>query len=174
MASPTSPSCEYRVEVQFVPKGCCITNLVCTVPVTIYAPQPSPEVWAAQMPQAPPGWNPQMFSAQQLNVPPPAYSQAPPPQGVVGQQPGYPTVGQAWSGVVCGGVEGGGTATFTATVGFTRGGDSWPTHHPFPVGMRVTGWTTPRGAFLPTTRVCTAPIWRKNTPDQVEGGPRAV
>lgn len=45
----------------------CATSPQVRVPVCIYAPQPSPQIW--QAPQPPPGWSPQVLSPTSVAVP---------------------------------------------------------------------------------------------------------
>lgn len=57
--------CAYFLRVYaYIP---CATNPEVRVPVMIYSPQPPPQSW--EVPQAPPGWSPQMMQATTIQIP---------------------------------------------------------------------------------------------------------
>eukprot|EP00053_Salpingoeca_punica_P017973 m.174538 g.174538 ORF g.174538 m.174538 type:complete len:431 (+) comp17330_c0_seq5:1933-3225(+) len=77
--------CAYTITVLFHTTACCVRDVRCEVPVVIYPGRPDSLVWYDQ---PPPGWTPQVFPLQVINLPPPAYDTLPPGYGVVNTQPG--------------------------------------------------------------------------------------
>jgi hypothetical protein len=77
--------CSYELVVVLCSSKCCVGDVRCSVPVTIYAHQPAAMVW---FDAPPPGWSPQVFPVQQINLPPMPSASMPPAYDVVGVPPG--------------------------------------------------------------------------------------